>query len=332
MTTKLPPLTGVFIIKTFHSAKPTSLKPNKFVLSQWWHTLKLPRKCSSGKIQNLRHGLACNLSLKASNPSCNEIISKNLVMHVLRRSSNRRLCRFTFLECLHTTEDTEALLAILYRVVNSWSPALSKRCLISWCKTVAVETSCTSPRWFAKRRPHTRWLKLILNTSLTPRRFPTVHVVLNISRKYSQSKERGLWWGARRKLEITGKPQRDFKKAQRFLPKNDWNRAEMKSIFLRPNLSDSIPEMMPPTHTPVKEVLNASGFYTYRVLVVKLTDEENHLSDNLQILLIAHQVPFAVPCVAQAIRHVVFPRLTLRHSRPVRNYIIFLCKSEIGGK
>ena len=55
-----------------------------------------------------------------------------------------------------TTKDIEILRAILYTVVNCCNPVLSKRCRKSWCKRVAVETSCTFQQSFAKFHPHIR--------------------------------------------------------------------------------------------------------------------------------------------------------------------------------
>lgn len=45
-----------------------------------------------------------------------------------------------------------------------------------------------------------------------------------------------------------------------FLPKNDWNTADIKSIFFLPNLSESMPARSPPVATPMRKIISATIF------------------------------------------------------------------------
>lgn len=116
---------------------------------------------------------------------------------------------------VHTTEDTRTLPAILYTTANICNPVLSKRCLISWCRKVAVEIGCTFQQSSAKRRPHTRWLGLVLNTSPTLKRCPAVPAILNRSRTTPQSIMRDLERVEKGEREIVGWPQEDTQAAKK---------------------------------------------------------------------------------------------------------------------
>ena len=80
---------------------------------------------------------------------------------------------------LLTIEDIKIYRAILYIVVNICNLVLSKRCLISWCKKVAMGTSCTFQQLYAKCHPHTQSPILVLNMSQTLMQCLIELVVLN---------------------------------------------------------------------------------------------------------------------------------------------------------
>lgn len=88
---------------------------------------------------------------------------------------------------IHTTEAAETLPAFLYITAKICNLALSKRCLKSWCRKVAVEINCTFQQSSSKRRRRIQSLRLIPHMSLKRKRFPAVPAVLNRFRRIPQS-------------------------------------------------------------------------------------------------------------------------------------------------